>query len=163
MLLRPISSKPTSRTAATRRIGCSTKLNDDLDFPHVAQVFRIEREVVHKGSGKRSCEIALGLTSRPPSQASPERLLAINRGHWRIEAMHYMLDWNFDEDRCRIRSGFGPENVTRLRRFAIGVLKSFQKPGQSIAAMMRQLCLRPRRVFDYLRMTVNSASAYRSS
>ena len=42
--------------------------------------------------------------------------------------MHYLVDWNFDEDRCRIRIGLGPENITRLRRFAIGVLKSFQKP-----------------------------------
>lgn len=106
----------------TRRIWCSTQLNDYLDFPHVAQVFLIEREVVQKKTGKTSCEIALGLTSRPPDEASPERLLALNRGHWQIEAMHYLLDWNYDEDRCRIRTGFGPENITRLRRFAIGVL-----------------------------------------
>ena len=71
--------------------------------------------------------------------------------------MHYLLDWNFDEDRCRIRTGFGPENITRLRRFAIGVLKSFQKPGQSIASMMRQLCLCSRIVLDYLRLTQNAA------
>lgn len=141
----------------TRRIWCSTQLSDYLDFPHVAQVFLIEREVIQKKTGKTSCEIALGLTSRPPNEASPERLLTINRGHWRIEAMHYLLDWNFDEDRCRIRTGFGPENITRLRRFAIGVLKSLQKPGQSIASMMRKLCMRPRIVFDYLRLTDNSA------
>jgi predicted transposase YbfD/YdcC len=143
----------------TRRIWCSTQLNGYLDFPHVAQVFLIEREVVQKKTGKTSCEIALGLTSRPPNEASPERLLAINRGHWQIEAMHYLLDWNFDEDRCRIRTGFGPENITRLRRFAIGVLKSFQKPGQSIASMMRKLCLRSRIVLDYLRLTNNAAPA----
>lgn len=141
----------------TRRIWCSTHLNGYLDFPHVAQVFLIEREVIQKKTGKMTCEIALGLTSRSPSEASPERLLAINRGHWQIETLHYLLDWNYDEDRCRIRTGFGPENITRLRRFAIGVLKSFQKPGQSIASMMRNLCMRPRIVFDYLRLTNNSA------
>jgi predicted transposase YbfD/YdcC len=143
----------------TRRIWCSTRLNGYLDFPHVAQAFLIEREVIQKKTGKTSREIALGLTSRPPNEASPERLLALNRGHWQIEAMHYLIDWNYDEDRCRIRTGFGPENITRLRRFAIGVLKSFQKPGQSIASMMRQLCLRPRIVLDYLRLTNNSAPA----
>lgn len=62
-------------------------------------------------------------------------------------------DWNFNEDRSRVRTGFGPENLTRLRRFAIGILKSFQKPSQSIAEMMRTLCFRTRLVFDYLRMT----------
>ncbi len=143
----------------TRRIWCSTRLNDYLDFPQVGQVFLIEREVTQKKSGKTSCEVALGMTSRTPNDASPERVLALKRGHWQIEAMHYLLDWNYDEDRCRIRSGFGPENISRLRRFAIGILKSFQKPRQSIASMMRTLCQRPRIVFDYLRLTQNAAPA----
>ena len=60
-------------------------------------------------------------------------------------------------DRGRARTGFGPENLTRLRRFAVGILKSFQKSAQSIAEMMRTLCFRNRIVFDYLRMTKNSA------
>jgi len=145
----------------TRRVWCSTALNDYLDFPHVGQVFRIEREVIDKKSGTVSCESALGITSQHPDQASAQRVLAINRGHWRIEALHYLLDWNYDEDRSRIRSGYAPENITRLRRFAIGVLKQFQKPRQSIAEMMRALCLRPRLVFDYLRMTQNSAGLAR--
>ena len=43
----------------------------------------------------------------------------------RIEnSCHYIIDWNYDEDRSRIRTGYGPENITRLRRFAIGVIKS---------------------------------------
>ncbi|MBK7002125.1 MAG: hypothetical protein IPH35_19835 [Rhodoferax sp.] len=25
--------------------------------------------------------------------------MAINRGHWRIESVHYIIDWNYDEDR----------------------------------------------------------------
>ena len=99
----------------------------------------------------------LGVTSRTPQQASPQRLLEINRGHWAIESVHYLIDWNYDEDRSRIRTGFGPENVTRLRRFAVGILKSFQKPNQSIAAAMRKLCFNTRLAFDYLRMTKNSA------
>ena len=143
----------------TRRIWCSTALNAYLDFPHVGQVFLIEREAIEKKTGEHSREIALGVTSRMPHEASPQRLLAINRGHWAIESVHYLIDWNYDEDRSRIRTGFGPENITRLRRFALGILKSFQKPAQSIAAMMRKLCFNTRLVFDYLRMTKNSAPA----
>jgi predicted transposase YbfD/YdcC len=142
----------------TRRIWCSTALNTYLDFPHVGQVFLIERESIQKKTGKHRREIAVGITSRTPQQASPQRLLAVNRGHWSIESVHYLIDWNYDEDRSRIRTGFGPENITRLRRFAVGILKSFQKPAQSIAAMMRTLCFRTRLVFDYLRMTKNSAT-----
>lgn len=141
----------------TRRIWCSSALNAYLDFPHVGQVFLIERESIKKKSGKHSREIALGITSRTVQQATPQRILALNRGHWRIESVHYLIDWNYDEDRSRIRSGFGPENMTRLRRFAIGILKSFQKPTQSVAELMRKLSFRPRLVFDYLRMTKNSA------
>ena len=48
----------------TRRIWCSTALNAYLDFPHVGQVFLIERESVKKKTGEFSREIALGITSR---------------------------------------------------------------------------------------------------
>ncbi len=142
----------------TRRIWCSTALNAYLNFPHVGQVFLIERESIQKKTGEYSREIALGLTSRTPQEASPQRVLAVNRGHWSIESVHYIIDWNYDEDRSRIRTGFGPENVSRLRRFAVGILKSFQKPNQSIAELMRKLSFRTRVVFDYLRMTKNSTT-----
>ena len=140
----------------TRRIWCSTALNAYLEFPHIGQVFRIERESLDKKTGATSLETALGITSRSPQQASPQRLLVINRGHWAIESVHYIIDWNYDEDRSQIRTGFGPENITRLRRFAVGILKSFQKPAQSITEMMRRLAFNTRLVFDYLRMTQNS-------
>ncbi|MBF0554632.1 MAG: hypothetical protein HQK96_08785 [Nitrospirae bacterium] len=81
----------------------------------------------------------------------------MNRGHWSIEnSCHYIIDWNYDEDRSRIRTGFGPENITRLRRFAIGIIKS--KGVRSVAQKMRELMLNIRLVFDYLRMSKNSAS-----
>ncbi len=151
-------SPPDHGRIETRSIWCSTALNAYLNFPHVGQVFLIEREAIQKKTGKCSREIALGITSRTPQEATPQRVLAVNRGHWGIESVHFIIDWNYDEDRCRIRAGFGPENVTRLRRFAVGVLKSFQKPAQSIAEMMRLLCFRTRLVFDYLRMTKNSVT-----
>jgi predicted transposase YbfD/YdcC len=142
----------------TRSIWCSTALNAYLDFPSVGQVFLIERASIDKKTGVQTRDIALGITSRTPQEASPKRVLAVNRGHWSIESVHYIIDWNYDEDRSQIRTGFGPENITRLRRFAVGILKSFQKPAQSIAAMMRKLAFRTRLVFDYLRMTQNSSA-----
>lgn len=143
----------------TRRIWCTSALNAYLDFPHVGQVFLIERERIEKKTGETSCEIALGITSRTPEQASPEQVLKTNRGHWCIEnSCHYIIDWNYDEDRGRIRTGFGPENVSRLRRFAIGLIKSSTQ--DSVAQKIRQLCRSPRLVFAYLRMTINSAPAH---
>lgn len=140
-----------------RAIWTTTLLNDYLDFPHVAQAFAIERESIDKKTGKLSHELAYGITSRTPLQADAQHLLQLNRGHWSIESSHYLLDWNFDEDRCRIRTGHGPENVNRLRRFAIGILKS--KGVTSVAQKMRQLNWNVRAVFDYLRMTHNACAA----
>ena len=141
-----------------RKIWTSTELNGYLDFPHVAQVFLIERIVVNKKTGQSSRDLAYGITSRSPQQTDPKRLLDINRGHWTIEnSCHYILDWNFDEDRCRIRTGYGPENVTRLRRFAIGLIKS--KGVKNVAQKIRLLNKNTRLVFDYLRMTSNSCVA----
>jgi predicted transposase YbfD/YdcC len=140
----------------TRKIWTTAELNGYLDFPHVGQAFRIERHSTNKKSGKPSVEIAYGLTSRPAEQASPQRVLRANRGHWAIESCHYMIDWNYDEDRSRIRTGHGPENITRLRRFAIGVLKS--KGRGNVAEKMRRLTRNVRLVFDYLRMSENSCA-----
>ena len=139
----------------TRRIWTTIALNGYLDFPHVAQAFAIERIAIDKKTGQSSREMAYGITSRPPAHSDARRLLEINRGHWTIEnSCHYILDWNYDEDRCRIRTGHGPENITRLRRFAISVIKS--KGVKSVAQKMRQLNRNTRLVFDYLRMTTNS-------
>jgi len=142
----------------TRKIWTTTELNGYLDFPHVGQAFVVERHSTEKKTGLSSCEIAYGVTSRPPEQANPQRVLQVNRGHWTIEnCCHYIIDWNYDEDRSRIRTGYGPENVTRLRRFAVGVIKS--KGVRSVAQKMRELTRNVRSVFDYLRMTKNSCSA----
>ncbi len=139
----------------TRKIWTTTELNRYLRFPHLGQAFVIERQAVEKKTGEISSEIAYGITSRPPEEANAQRVLKVNRGHWVIEnSCHYILDWTFDEDRSRIRTGYGPENMTRLRRFAIGVIKS--KGGESVPQKMRQLTRHVRLVFDYLRMTENS-------
>jgi len=141
----------------TRRIWCSTALNEHLDFPHVGQVFLIEREAIYKKTGKITHEVAMGVTSRTPEQAGPERILKVNRGHWTIEnRCHYVIDWNFDEDRSRIRTGHGPENITRLRRFAVGVIQLISDGKSSVSMKMQQLNRNTRLVFDYLRMTSNS-------
>jgi predicted transposase YbfD/YdcC len=141
-----------------RKIWTTTELNDYLDFPHVGQTFVVERHSTEKKTGIHSCEITYGITSRMPEQADPQRVLKVNRGHWTIEnSCHYILDWNYDEDRSRIRTGYGPENITRLRRFAIGVIKS--KGVNSVAQKMRELTRNVRSVLDYLRMTKNSCTA----
>ena len=143
----------------TRRIWCSAALNAYIDFPHVGQVFLVER-----GMSSRRKPASKRAKSPLASQVTRPNKLLRNRCWPSIaatgpsKASTTSSIWNFDEDRSRIRTGFGPENITRLRRFAVGILKSFQTSTQSIAELMRKLCFRTRLVFDYLRITKNSAT-----
>jgi len=139
----------------TRKIWVTDELNTYLDFPHVGQAFVIERERIDKKTGEISTETAYGITSQTPQQANAHCVLQTNRGHWCIEnSCHYIIDWIYDEDRSRIRTGHGPENIARLRRFAVGLIKS--KNVTSVAQKMRMLAMNPRAVLDYLRMTDNA-------
>lgn len=108
-----------------RKIRCSTQQNDLIEFPHVAQVFCIEREVFHVKKEKTMTEVVYGITSQSPDKASPEKLLQQNRGHWSIEnKIHWVLDVTFDEDRSQIsRNLHGPMVITCLRKFAISLLR----------------------------------------
>ena len=111
-----------------------------------------------KKTGGLSLETAYGITSQSAEQAGAQCVLATNRDHWSIEnSCHYIIDWNYDEGRSRIGTGHGQENMTRLRRFAIGLTKS--KGVYSVAQKMRQLALNIRSVFDYLKMTENSCAS----
>ena len=107
-----------------RRIWTSTELNDYLDFPYVAQVFVIQRETTNLVTGEFRTETVYGLTSLSRAKASPARLLALNRGHWVIEnSLHWVRDWAFDEDRCRIRRGTGARVMASLRNLVISLLR----------------------------------------
>ena len=139
----------------TRKIWTTTELNEYLDFPYLGQVFMIERITCFVKTGKETKVITYGVTSKTPAIASAKDVLKDNRGHWSIEnKSHYIIDWNYDEDRSRITKGYGPENVTRLRRFAVGLLKS--KGVNNVAQKMRQILMTPRLVVDYLKMTQNT-------
>jgi predicted transposase YbfD/YdcC len=56
---------------------------------------------------------------------TPERFARAVRGHWAIEnALHWVLDVAFDEDRARNRAENGPENLAILRRLALNLLRT---------------------------------------
>lgn len=59
-------------------------------------------------------------------------------------------------DHGRIRTGHGPTNISRLRRFAAGLIKS--KGADCVAQKMHELICNTRLVFDYLKMTKNSCA-----
>lgn len=111
------------RTHDRRHLVASTDLNRYyLDWPGVAQVFRLER--TWRAQGQPKGEVHYGLTSLPPEHADPARLLALRRGHWQIEnALHYIKDVTLGEDRSLTHTGSGPTVMGLLRDAALGLLR----------------------------------------
>lgn len=95
----------------------------DLPFPHVAQVWLIERYVTTTNGEHVSAVAQLGVTSLNPSQAGPADLARYNRHHWGIEVLHWIRDTLYREDHSRIRTRNGPRVMASLRNLAIGALR----------------------------------------
>ncbi|ROO52801.1 DDE family transposase [Micromonospora sp. Llam0] len=95
----------------------------DLPFPHVNQVWLIERYVTHTATGKQSAAAQLGVASHTPDQAGPAELAAYNRSHWAIESLHWIRDTCYREDRSTTRTRSGPRVLASLRNLAINALR----------------------------------------
>jgi hypothetical protein len=107
-----------------RRIWTSTELADYLTFPHAAQVFCVQRHTTEIVPNKERSETVYGITSLTPERANPQTIMQLLRGHWSIEnRLHWVRDVSFDEDRCRIRKGKGPQNMACLRNLTISLLR----------------------------------------
>ena len=66
------------------------------------------------------------------------RFAEIVRMHWQIEnRLHWVLDTVMDEDRSRSRKDHGPENLARLRRFALNLLRTNPDQGSTRGKIKR--------------------------
>lgn len=83
------------------------------------------------------------ITSLSPEKAGPERLLALNRGHWEIEnRLHWVRDVTFGEDLSQVRTGAGPRMMATLRNLAISLIRLRDK-SRGVAQALRDLAARP--------------------
>jgi len=100
------SAKTTEKQAGRveeRTITVSSLLNDYLDWPHLGQVFKLERRFTYLSTGLVETEVQYGLTSLTAQEADPKRLLKIIRSEWGIEnGLHYRRDVTFEEDKTRM-------------------------------------------------------------
>jgi predicted transposase YbfD/YdcC len=95
-------------------------LKQARDWPALRSVAVVEATRDVPGVG-RSTERRYYLSSLPADAAELARCI---RGHWSIEnRLHHVLDVSFREDDSRIRRDHGPENVSRLRRIALNLLR----------------------------------------
>ena len=95
---------------------------DDLPFPHVSQVYLIERHVTALDGSPLSEVAALGVTSLPGTRAGPETIAGLVRGQWAIESLHWLRDTLYREDNSTVRTRSGPRAMAALRNLAIGAL-----------------------------------------
>lgn len=100
------SAKTTEKQAGRleeRTLTVSSLLNDYLDWPHLGQVFKLERRFTYLSTGLVETEVQYGLTSLTAQEADPKRLLKIIRSQWGIEnGLHYRRDVTFQEDQTRM-------------------------------------------------------------
>lgn len=93
-----------------------------IGFPHAAQTIRLTRDRIDPRTSHTTREHVYAITSLTPSDASPQRLAELIRGHWTIEnRLHWVRDVTYDEDRSQIRSGNAPRIMATLRNFAISL------------------------------------------
>jgi predicted transposase YbfD/YdcC len=102
-------------------------------FPHVRQVFLVERYSYGTNGELLGAVAVLGITSLPPDQAGPGDLLAYLRGHWSIEMHHYVRDVCLGEDASRI--GRAHRAMAAVRNTVTGILHLHRVP--NIAAQLR--------------------------
>jgi hypothetical protein len=111
-----------------RVVQTSTVLNDYVDFPHVHQVFRIERSVTMVKSEKRRHEVVFGVTSCSPERANPARIGELARGQWgivmsSIEVSTRLVshrDWAWGGSHCLIAGWVSPATAGTPQTSSVG-------------------------------------------
>ena len=83
-------------------------------------VCMVESKVYNMATDKTTVETRFFISSL---DVDPERALEAIRAHWGVEAMHWTLDMDFDEDRSRARTEDIAENLAMLRHVVVNVLR----------------------------------------
>lgn len=95
-----------------------------LNWPYVAQVFKVERRAVRVKDRDEETKVRYGVSSLTPKEAPPERLLQLVLDHWQIEnGLHYRRDDTLKEDRCTLRKPQAAEAMAVLNNLIVGMLK----------------------------------------
>lgn len=80
-------------------------------------------ESIRTINGKSSTERRYFISSHSGRQA--KKIATFVRNHWRVEnELHWTLDVSFNEDQCRVRIKNAAENLARIRRISLLLLKN---------------------------------------
>jgi predicted transposase YbfD/YdcC len=114
-------SAPAHGRIETRTLKVLTSMRG-IGFPHARQIIQVTRDRVVTATGEHSHEIVYAICSLPFEHAHPRAIAAWLRNHWSIEnAVHWVRDVTFDEDRSTIRTGAAPQALASLRNTALNL------------------------------------------
>ena len=138
-----------------RRLQTSPVLVGYSQWPGLAQVFQLERQVIIKRTGEVREEVVAGVTSLAPERADAARLLALVRGQWHIENQsHWVRDVTFDEDRSQVRCGSIPQVMAALRNTVIGLMR--WAGHTNMAAACRRFAAQPRAALHLIGLSLEN-------
>lgn len=96
-------------------------LNQRHDWAGLSSIAAVE--CTRTLNGKTSIERRYFISSHPGKQA--QKIATVIRNHWRVEnELHWTLDVSFNEDQCRVRLENAAENLSRIRRISLVLLKN---------------------------------------
>jgi predicted transposase YbfD/YdcC len=106
-----------------RILTSSELLNDYLDWPYLAQVFKLERCRTQLKDGTNCTEVVYGLTSLSRHKADATRLLALVRDYWGIEnGLFYRRDATLHEDGIRMTNSKLAQAMAIFNNLVIGLI-----------------------------------------
>ncbi len=101
--------------------GQTNWLNQRHDWQGLASIAAVESK--RSVNGKTTTERRYFISSHRGQCA--QAMAKLIRDHWRVEnELHWMLDVCFNEDSCRVRSENAAENLSRIRRIVLSLLKN---------------------------------------
>jgi predicted transposase YbfD/YdcC len=131
------STRKVSGRLEKHTLTASSLLNAASDWPYLAQVCQLVRDVQFVSTGKSTHEVSYVITSLPAQDAAPDRLLSLNRHHWAIEnKLHFCRDVTFHEDICRLAIGQAAQAIAVLNNLVLGLLRV--RGFQAIASARRR-------------------------
>lgn len=107
-----------------RTLTASCFLNEYVEWPGLAQVFRLERKVIVQSTGEIRKDSTYGMTSLSPAAGPPDILLNYMRDYWGIEnGLHYRRDKTLHEDASRMEHPILAQAMAIINNLVIGIVK----------------------------------------
>lgn len=94
----------------------------NLPFPHIKQVWLIERYITDPDGTPVSAAAALGVTNLDAATAPAARIASLIRNHWGVESLHWLRDTVYREYNSTVHTRSGPRVMAALRNLAVAAI-----------------------------------------